>query len=120
MVSFWCPQVVPARALRRFRREEARAAMEEIWAEKLKWVSKVTPRILGVFSRGKMELLMEILGWRLDWWLSGVKRVMEDLLGAMERPLEVAQSEMDERWALMWASDWAIELEEWREVRSSA
>ena len=46
--------------------------------------------------------------------------MMEDLLGAMERPLEVAQSEMDERWALMWASDWAIELEEWREVRSSA
>ena len=57
---------------------------------------------------------------RLDWWWFGVKRVMEDLLGAMERPLEVAQSEMDERWVLMKDSDWGMELEEWREERSSA
>jgi hypothetical protein len=49
-----------------------------------------------------------------------VNRVMEDLLGAIERPLEVAQSEMDERWALMKDSDWGMELEEWREERSSA
>ena len=67
IVSFWCPQDVPARALRMFKREEARAAMEEMWGEKLKWVSKVTPRILGVFARGKGMLLMEMLGWRLDW-----------------------------------------------------
>jgi hypothetical protein len=103
-----------------FKREEARAAMEEMWGEKLKWVSKVMPRILGVFARGKGMLLMEMLGWRLDWWWSGVKRVMEDLLGAMERPLEVAQSEMEERWALIRDSDWGMEQEEWREERSSA
>ena len=94
--------------------------MDEMLEEKLKCVSKVTPRILGVFASGKGVLLMEMVGWRLDWLLSGVKRVMEDLLGAMERPLEVAQSEMDERLALMWISDWAIELEEWRVERSSA
>ena len=36
---------------------------------------------------------------------------MEDLLGAMERPLEVAQSEMEERWALIRDSDWGMEQE---------
>ena len=30
--------------------------MAEMWGEKVKWVSKVTPRILGALSRGTMEL----------------------------------------------------------------
>jgi hypothetical protein len=92
-----------------FKREEAWETMEVMWGEKVKWVSKVMPRILGVFARGKGMLLMEIFGWRLDWWWwSGVKRVMEDLLGAMERLLEVAQSEMEERWVFMKDSDWGM------------
>jgi hypothetical protein len=45
---------------------------------------------------------------------------VEDFLGAIERSLELAQSEMDERWALMKYSDWGMELEEWREERLSA
>jgi hypothetical protein len=53
--------------LRIFKREEARETMEVMWWEKEKWVSKVMPRILGVFARGKGMLLMDILGWRLDW-----------------------------------------------------
>ena len=55
--------------------------MAEMWGEKMKWVLKVTPRILGALSRGKMELSTEIWGGSLDLWLSGVKRVTEDWLG---------------------------------------
>ncbi len=65
----------------------------EMWELKVKKVSKVTPRTLGFFSRGRMEPFIWTLGWRLDWFLrSGVKRVAVDLLGAMERPFEEAQS----------------------------
>ena len=38
-----------------------------MWGEKVKWVLKVTSRILGALSRGTMELSMEIWGWSLDW-----------------------------------------------------
>ena len=43
---------------------------------------------------------MEMEGESLDWRLSEVKRVTEDLWGAMERPLEDAQEETEERWEL--------------------
>ena len=31
--------------------------MAEMWGEKVKWVSKVTPRILGALSRGQWSYL---------------------------------------------------------------
>jgi len=83
-------------------------------------VSKVTPRILGVLWRGIGELSMEMEGESLDWRLSEVKRVTEDLWGAMERPLEDAQEETEERWELRESSDSGMEGEEWWEVKSSA
>ena len=58
----------------------------------------MTPRILGALSRGTMELSTEIWGGSLDWWLSGVKRVTEDLVGAMEKLWEEDQLVMEERW----------------------
>ena len=60
MVSFCAPQKVPARALRMLRRDEAREMRSEMWEEKVKWVSRVTPRILTDFSRGRSSLLRNI------------------------------------------------------------
>ena len=51
-VSFWWPQDVPARALRMRILDETFEEMEEMWGEKVKWVSKVTPRKVGDLSRG--------------------------------------------------------------------
>ena len=42
----------------------------------------------------------------------GVKRVVEDLSGAMERPLEDAQSAIDARWSLIAIADWWTSGEE--------
>ena len=63
---------------------------------------------------------METEGEVLDWRKSGVKRVTEDLWGAMERPLEEDHSEIDVRWELRNCSDMGMEVEEWKEVKSSA
>ena len=52
-VSFCWPQSVPARARRMLRREAERWIMDETWGAKVKWVSKVTPRMRGVRSRGR-------------------------------------------------------------------
>ena len=52
-VSFCWPQKVPARARRMLRREEARETMESIWGEKVKWGSKVTPRMRGFSDSGR-------------------------------------------------------------------
>ena len=46
--------------------------------------------------------------------------MVDDLLGAMERPLEEAQSAMEERWAFIASADWGTDGEEWKEFRSSA
>ena len=53
MVSFDCPQEVPARARRMFRRALARLAVLVAWSEKVKCGSRVTPRILGWRLSGK-------------------------------------------------------------------
>ena len=80
----------------------------------MKKVSKVTPRMVGVFAKGIRESLLLIWGWRLDWWaLSGVNNVTEDLSGAMERPFKEAQSDIAERWELIATSDFGITAEEW-------
>ena len=54
-VYFCWPQLVPARTLRILRRGEARDTIEETWAEKVKWGSKVTPRMRGFLARGRGE-----------------------------------------------------------------
>lgn len=60
MVSFCAPQSEPARALRMLRREVARETMSEMWGEKVKWVSKVTPRIFVDLERGRSWLFRKI------------------------------------------------------------
>ena len=66
IVSFWWPQEVPANALRILRREEALVLREEMWGAnekgKEKCVSRVTPRIFGVFSRGIIALFTDMFG----------------------------------------------------------
>ena len=99
MISFTWPQEEPARNFRILTQVENLEVMVEMWGE------KVTPRILGALSRRMMELSTEIWGWSLEWWLSGVKRVTEDLVGARERPWEEDQLVMEERWFFrMWRS----------------
>jgi len=120
MVSFWCPHVVPAKDFRMLRRDEALRRMLLIWGPKEKWVSKVTPRILGFLLRGRGRLLIAMDGIKLDWWKSGVKRVIEDFEGSMVRPLEDAQSEMEERWSFRVTSDWGMDGEEVKVEKSSA
>ena len=58
----------------------ALVAMEVIWGEKVKWVSKMTPKTRGVLSsgRGVGFPAREMVGWRWDWRNSGVKRVTDD------------------------------------------
>ena len=83
MVSFWAPQSEPARDLRMLRREEALEIRLEMCSEKLKWVSKVTPRIFTVFKGFRNWSFKETLGSSLDSLKLEVKRVTEDLSGAM-------------------------------------
>ena len=55
MVSLCCPQVVPAKARRRFSRGTARETMNDMWGVKVKWGSNVTPKMRGLRSRGRGE-----------------------------------------------------------------
>ena len=48
---------------------------------KVRWVSKVRPRIFGVLLRGMGVLCKRTCGWVLDRCRSVVMRVMEDLFG---------------------------------------
>ena len=54
-VSLYCPQVVPAKARRRFSRGAAREMMYEMCGVKVKWGSKMTPKMRGFRSRGRGE-----------------------------------------------------------------
>ena len=63
----------------------------------MKCVSQVTPRILGVLSRGMMPLQIVADGWYRDWCISGVKSVTEDLPGATASLLSADQSEVRRR-----------------------
>ena len=92
MVSLSWPQDVPARAFRTWRRLDALAAMSETWGVKVNKGSKVTPKIFGFLSVGTGTLLMA--SWRLapTWLVQGVKRVVEDLSGAIFILFALAQS----------------------------
>ena len=51
----------------------------------MKWGSKVTPRIFRVQQSARSDPSQVTCGW--DWWLSEVKRVLEDLSIETVRPL---------------------------------
>ena len=61
-VSFCWPQLVPARARMILRRGVARLMIDEMCGVKVKGVSKITPRMRGLRSRGRGELLREMAG----------------------------------------------------------
>ena len=77
----------------------ARVMMFLTCVEKLKWVSKVTPRILGNFSSGRGWFPGETSGRRLDCLVQGVKRVTLDLLSEIFSPLAFAHSAALVAWA---------------------
>ena len=56
--------------------------------------SKVTPKIFGFLSRGRTLELIETWGWELICLDQGVKRVIEDLEGAIVSLFLAAQSVM--------------------------
>ena len=61
-VSFWWPQVVPARAFMKLRRLDVLVVIFLIWGLKLKRGSKVIPKIMGFLSSGMTSLLMDTWG----------------------------------------------------------
>ena len=58
-VSFWCPQVVPARAFMMLMRLENLVVMFLMWGPKVRRGSKVIPKTTGFLSSGMMLLLMD-------------------------------------------------------------
>ena len=60
------------------------AMMSQACAAKVRWVSQVTPRILGVRFRGITWTPILTFGCMWDWWVSGVNKFTDDLWGAME------------------------------------
>ena len=61
--SFCWPQLVPPERARRMLRQGAeRWMMDEKWGAKVKWVSKMNPKMRGVRSRGKEVLRRETSG----------------------------------------------------------
>ena len=75
-VSFCCPQSVPVSSFSILMRGLAFLTISSACLWKKKWGSKVTPRILGFFSRGRGMPLSGTVGWYWDCLYSGVKRVM--------------------------------------------
>ena len=50
--------MVPARAMIMLIRDEARDMTESMWGEKKKWVSKLTPSMWGLLSRGNKKTFL--------------------------------------------------------------
>jgi hypothetical protein len=76
------PQLVPARAFKMQGEPIAFTAMALARGENVKCISQVTPRIMGVLSRGMVPFQIVADGWYWDWCISGVKSVNKDLPGA--------------------------------------
>ena len=83
-------------------------------------LSQVTPRILGVLSRGMRPLQIVADGWYRDWCVSGVKSVTEDLPGATASFLSADQSEVRRRSMASSASAASSLGDDTKMVRSSA
>ena len=76
----------------------ARLAVVVACSEKVKWGSRVTPRILGFRHSGKGWLPNETPGSSLDWCVSEVKRVACDLVTETVSPLSAAHSATSPMW----------------------
>ena len=62
-----------------------------MWGVKVKCVSKVRPRILGVLFSGIVLLFRVICGWIFDWCLSVVISVIEDFSADADIRLVLSQ-----------------------------
>ena len=62
------------------------------WGEKVKWGSRVIPRTLGFWSRGRARFPKETTGWSLYSEVQFVKRVTPDLLMEIMSPFLSAHS----------------------------
>ena len=125
IVSLCWPQVEPERDLRMLSLERALWQMELMWGVKVKWGSKVTPRILGVRHSASSDPSQVMCGLVRDWWVSGVKSVLEDLAMETVRPLLRAQSatseECDDRvweeWSMLVDVAIAVKSSEYLSIR---
>ena len=79
--SLPCPKLVFVRVLIAFSFLDALAVVFSTCEEKVRCVSRVTPRIVGVLLRGIVVLLRCSWGCLLDSRLSGVIRVTDDFCG---------------------------------------
>ena len=89
--SFCCPKVVPVRAFSVFVFLVAFAVIFVTCLEKIMWVSKVTPSMVGSLLSGRGWLSSVICGWSLDSQRSGVRRVTADFEGDTVILFEVSQ-----------------------------
>ena len=99
-VSLCWPQEVPARARSILRREEARETTASMCGEKVKWGSKVTPRIRGFSDSGRGEESRVTWGWLWVWWVWGVKRVTVDFGAERESPFCSAHCDTRLAWSV--------------------
>ena len=67
----------PARASMTLRALKARSTQVD------RWVSSVTPRILGVLFNGAPSSPIRTCGWSLDWWVTEGNSVKLDFWAAM-------------------------------------
>ena len=95
IVSLSWPQEVLTMALRTWRRLETLAAMSDLWRVKVNRGSKVTRSILGFLLVGTGKPSMVSRGLTLTWLVQWVKRVTDDLSGAMPILLALPQSAME-------------------------
>ena len=53
---------MPSRALIMMIRDEDWEMIKSMWEEKMKWVSKVTPSMRGLFSKGSRYDMFDMVG----------------------------------------------------------
>ena len=85
-----------ASAFMTLRALEARSTQSRAWGAKVKWVSSVTLRILGVLFGGATASPTLIWGWSRDWWVSEVNSVTLDFWRAMASCLPSAHLTKEE------------------------
>ena len=86
----------------------------------MKWVSSVTPRILGVLFNGVTTSVIHTWGWSRNWWVSEVNGVMQDFWGAMASCLPSAHlTSREQSWFALASASTMLEAEA-SNVKSSA
>ena len=84
------PQLDPAKAFLTLRALEARSTQSRAWGPKVKWVSSVTPSILGVLFSGATASPIRSWGWSWDWLVLDVNLVTLEFWGAIASCLPLA------------------------------